>query len=242
METPSYRLTDFEGPLDVLLHLITSHKLNILDIQIEELLQQYLCFIEGRIDRDLEIASEFLEMAARLVHIKTVSLLPRREEEADALRAQLTGELMEYRLCREAAALLAQRAADHRVFVRTCMPVESDPLYTLTHSPLLLLEASGCITGRIIRRQPPPESSFSGIVQHKTVSVASRIIHLLRMFYRVPCVQLGVVFSPGNRSELVATFLALLELIKAGRVTLSLDGTTLSFHRTKKEPTMEVTV
>ena len=70
----SFRLTDFEGPLDLLLHLISKHKLDILDIEISELLRQYMNFIENREDKDLEVASEFLEMAARLVHIKTVML------------------------------------------------------------------------------------------------------------------------------------------------------------------------
>lgn len=94
MIQPSFRLSEFEGPLDLLLHLIAKHKLDILDIEISELLRQYLAFIENRADQDLEVASEFLEMAARLVHIKTVMLLPRHEEEADDLKAKLTGELM----------------------------------------------------------------------------------------------------------------------------------------------------
>ena len=99
MESLSFHLSDFEGPLDLLLHLIAKHKLNILDIEISELLRQYLLFIENREDKDLEVRSEFLEMAARLVHIKTVSLLPKHEEEAEDLKKTLTGELMEYRLC-----------------------------------------------------------------------------------------------------------------------------------------------
>ena len=90
MIQPSFRLSEFEGPLDLLLHLIAKHKLDILDIEISELLRQYLAFIENRADQDLEVASEFLEMAARLVHIKTVMLLPRHEEEADDLKAKLT--------------------------------------------------------------------------------------------------------------------------------------------------------
>ena len=91
MEKLNFRLTDFEGPLDLLLYLISKHKLNILDISVSELLDQYLSFIEKAGKEDLEVKSEFLEMASRLLHIKTVSLLPRHEEEAEELKSALTG-------------------------------------------------------------------------------------------------------------------------------------------------------
>ncbi|MEG1849327.1 MAG: ScpA family protein, partial [Oscillospiraceae bacterium] len=203
----------------------------------------YLSLIGAREDQDLEVSSEFLEMAARLVHIKTVMLLPRHEEEADELRAQLTGELMEYRLCRLAAERLGLLAAAHRVYVRAPMAVEADCTYALTHPASLLCEARVSATGRAIRHAPPPESAFSGIVRHRTVSVASRIIHLLRKMYRDPTLSFDSIFCRGsNRSELVATFLALLELIKSGRVSISEDGNTLIFHKQRKEQPQEVCV
>ncbi|MBP1577518.1 MAG: segregation/condensation protein A, partial [Oscillospiraceae bacterium] len=127
----SFRLSDFEGPLDLLLHLISKHKLNILDVEISELLRQYLAFIENREDKDLEVASEFLEMAARLVHIKTVSLLPKHEDEAEELKNRLTGELMEYQLCKLAAQKLGELAGENRVYFRKPMKVEADYTYRL---------------------------------------------------------------------------------------------------------------
>ena len=78
MERLSYKLPDFEGPLDLLLYLISKNKLNILEIRISDLLDQYMEQIEEMRREDMEVASEFLEMAARLVHIKSVSLLPKR--------------------------------------------------------------------------------------------------------------------------------------------------------------------
>ncbi len=95
MEKLSYKLPVFEGPLDLLLHLITKNKLNIYDIPIAELLDQYMEQIRAMQEEDLDIASEFLEMAARLVHLKSVSLLPKHEE-AEALKQDLTGQLLEY--------------------------------------------------------------------------------------------------------------------------------------------------
>ena len=80
MDKISYKLPVFEGPLDLLLHLISKNKLNIQDIVVSDLLEQYLAHIAAMQEADMDVASEFLEMAARLVHMKTVSLLPRHEE------------------------------------------------------------------------------------------------------------------------------------------------------------------
>ena len=87
MEKLSYKLETFEGPLDLLLYLITKNKLDICDIQISELLDQYMEQINAMQEADMDIASEFLEMAARLVYMKTVSLLPKHEE-MEALRQE----------------------------------------------------------------------------------------------------------------------------------------------------------
>ena len=235
MEKLSFSLSDFEGPLELLLHLIQKHKLDILNIEISELLRQYLAFIENRTDQTLEVQSEFLEMAARLVHIKTVMLLPRHEDEADQLRTQLTGELMEYQLCRVAAEQLGRLAQEHRVFVRFPMRMEADMTYPHTHPAALLFEATQTTTGRQTRKAPPPESAFSGIVKRKVVSVNSRIIYLLRHLYREPVQRLEKIFGQGDRSELVATFLALLELIKGGRVMVSDNGDTITFNRGRNQ-------
>ena len=98
MEQISYKLEVFEGPMDLLLHLISKHKLNIYDIPIIELVEQYIDYVKQMQAEDMYVASEFLEMAARLVYIKTVSLLPVYEE-AEELKKELTGELLEYRDC-----------------------------------------------------------------------------------------------------------------------------------------------
>lgn len=237
----SFRLSDFEGPLDLLLHLISKHKLDILDIEISELLRQYLNFIENREDRDLEVASEFLEMAARLVHIKTVMLLPKHEDEADELKNRLTGELMEYQLCKMAAAKLGELAENNRVYVRKPIKLEEDLTYRMTHPATVLLEAMSASSGKAVRRRAVEPEVFSGIVKRRVVSVNSRIIHLLRRFYKQQHSSFASLFDDQkDRSELVATFLALLELIKSGRVTVSDDGETVNFHRVKTVSKQEV--
>ena len=98
MESLQYKLEIFEGPLDLLLHLISKHKLNINDIPIIMLVDQYMEYINDMSEQNMEIAGEFLEMAAHLVYIKTVSLLPKHEE-AEVMKKELQGRLIEYSLC-----------------------------------------------------------------------------------------------------------------------------------------------
>ena len=125
MSELQFHVGDFDGPLDLLLYLISKHKLNICDIEISALLTQYLDAIEQMQQSDLELESEFLEMAARLVYIKTASLLP-RPEEGEKLKAELQGQLLELSLCRQVAGELAQRYLGSRIFVRgqAALPVD----------------------------------------------------------------------------------------------------------------------
>ena len=102
MEKLEYHLQVFDGPLDLLLALIAKNKLDIYDIPISELLDQYLEQIALMREADMDVASEFLEMAARLVQIKAASLLPQHEQDEEDPRAELTGQLLEYDQCKKA--------------------------------------------------------------------------------------------------------------------------------------------
>lgn len=224
METISFKVPGFEGPLDLLLHLVQKNKLNIMDIPISELLEQYTKVIEEWRSLDLEITSEFLEMAARLVYIKTVMLLPKHDE-AEQLRQELSGELMEYQLCKEMAAKLFALNIGGDIFVRYPMEIEPDRTYRRTHPADTLLDAYLAAAGRGRRRLPPPAKAFSGIVARQIVSVPSKIIYVLRRMYKQNKVQYLKMFENSkSRSELVAIFLALLELIKSSKIQVRGEG------------------
>lgn len=122
MEKLSFRAGEVEGPLDLILTLIARHKLNIYDIEISTLVEQYTEAVRQMEEADLEVGSEFIEMAARLVYIKTVELLPKHEKDEDP-RRELTGQLLEYQACRQAAALLAAQSRLDDVFTRPAMAV-----------------------------------------------------------------------------------------------------------------------
>lgn len=230
MEKPQFKTGEFEGPLDLLLYLIQKHKLDICDIEISALLEQYLAYIDAMGQDDLEIASEFLEMAARLVYIKTAMLLPRHEEEGVKLKAELQGQLLEYQVCQRVAAQLGALSRLYLNFARQPMKLPADHSYRLTHSPQILYDAYRDAAGRGARRLPPPVRAFSGIVARRVVSVGSRILHILRGLYRTGSAPYESLFlTSTDRSELVATFLAVLELVKARRITV--DGGQVSFVR-----------
>lgn len=230
MEQLRFKLDVFEGPLDLLLHLISKHKLDIYDIEISSLLEQYLDYINQMQAADLEVASEFLIMAARLVYMKTVSLLPRREE-AEELKRELQGQLLEYKLCQEMAQRLRERAMGGLLFIRPPMKLAVDKSYRLSHPPEVLLEAYLAAVGKARRRLPPPRTAFTGIVSRRMVPVESRIVFVLQKLYRSGEVEYDEFFLVPDRSEMVATFLAMLELIKSKRIRISEDGSKVCFNR-----------
>jgi segregation and condensation protein A len=226
MEAISYHLPVFEGPLDLLLFLIQKNKLNIYDIPIAEILRQYMDAIDQMKELDLDIASEFLEMAARLVQIKSAMLLPKYEEEAETLRRELTGQLIEYKLCQEAARRMAGQYIGSELFIREPEEVAPDMTYRRIHQSDELVDAYLSAAGRGKRRLPPPVQAFHGIVARKIVSVSSKIVYVLRSLRQTKAVRYDDFFANAEtKSDLVATFLALLELMKARRIRVDGEGT-----------------
>ena len=220
----SYKLTVFEGPLDLLLTLIAKNKIDITDIIIADLLDQYMEQIKLMQEEELDVASEFLEMASRLVYIKSVSLLPKYEEEATELKKELTGQLLEYQLCRETAQKLGTIVSFDN-FWRQPSPVEYDLTYNRTHPSEDIAKAYVSAVGRGKKKLPPPANAFSGIVSKKVISVSSKIITVMRKLWRGHTVKYGELFEASKeKSELVATFLAVLELVKGKRVRIDGDG------------------
>lgn len=225
MEQISYKLEVFEGPMDLLLHLISKHKLNIYDIPIIELVEQYIAYVKQMQDADMYVASEFLEMAARLVYIKTVSLLPVYEE-AEDLKKELTGELLEYRDCQLMAGKLAQRTEGFDRFVREPIHIDIDPTYTRLHEPTELLRAYLNVVGKKMRKLPPPIEAFKGIVATKIVSVESKIKSIFKKLGKKgEKHRFCTLFTDAqSRSDMVATFLAVLELAKTKKLYLDGEG------------------
>ena len=222
--TLSYKTADFEGPLDLLLQLIARNKLNIYDIQLSVLIDQYLEQIQIFRDEEMEISSEFLEMASRLIYMKTVSLLPRHDEIV-RLKEELTGELLEYQLCREMAEKLSGMTAGFDRFVRKPGEYEFDKTYELVHESNVIFNSYLAAVGRGQRRLPVNVAPFTKIVAKKIVSVSTKIVFVIRKLVKGGKSKLSSLYaSAQSRSEIVATFLAVLEICKANRVEISGDS------------------
>ena len=226
------KLEAFEGPLDLLLYLVGKNKMDLHEIAILDLIDQYTAVINTLTDHRLDVASEFIEMAARLVQMKSYLLLP-RSEEAERLKQELTGQLIEYSACKKIAARMGAMAAATFTAVRQPMEVELDNTYQLRHDASLLQQAWFGLMGRSRRKTAPSAERFEPLVTAPFVSVAGRVVHVLRGLVTGRVRQLRNLFSPsGSRSETVATFLAVLELVRAGRITID-DNETLAVRRGK---------
>ena len=225
MEKISYKLDVFEGPLDLLLYLISKNKLNIYDIRITELLEQYMDYIERMREENIDVASEFLEMAARLVHIKSISLLPKHEE-ADELTKQLAGELIEYEEMKKTAQMLSTKISFDK-FIRQQEKIEADRTYKRKIAPMELLTAYLNSIGKAKKgADEPKEESFSKIISKDSyISVSSRIVRILRRIWDGAEIKYRNLFKgEKTKSGMVATFLALLELIHGKRITVEENG------------------
>lgn len=233
METLTFHIEDFEGPLDLLLHLVGKNKMNLYDINIMELIEQYTAAIATMQQDRMEVSSEFIDMAAHLVQMKSALLLP-RSPEAERMKAELTGRLIEYSVCKQVAAALGNRARDLYTAVRAPMPLEGPAEYSRAQDPDKLVQAWFNLMGRSLRRKKPQQERFEPLVTAPFVSVASRVAHVLRGLLKGSLHKMGQLFSTReSRSTNVATFLALLELIRAGRIKVD-DAGDLQMDRTRR--------
>ena len=240
MEQPNYHLSgvvhtrtelteDFDGPLDVIFLLLSKNKIEIQDVSITSILEQYLAYLDERKRMDMEIASEFIAMASHLMQIKTKMLLSVTErEEAMSEMEQLRRSLEErqrvgaYEQIQQAASFLEGRnEIGVNLFVKQPEPYRVDHTYRYRHDKGDLLKALAAITERSERQLPPPVSNFAGIVGTEPYPVTQKAQELLKRLVMRGVAKFRALFR-GNRSrsEIVATFLAILELCRVKSVRL----------------------
>ena len=232
VHTKSEVMEDFEGPLDVIFELLSKNKIEIQDVSITAILEQYLHYLDEMKRLDMEIASEFITMASHLMLIKTKMLLSAAEQaeaesELDLLRQSLIErqrkEAMES--IRSAIAILEPRNEIGRcIFTKDPEPLRKDQTYRYQHQPVDLLKALDMIAERNSRQLPPPTVNFKGIVGKEPYPVTRKTGELLRQLLLRGVEKLKTLFK-GNksRSEIVATFISILEMCKTGTVTLEGD-------------------
>ena len=257
MDAPVYHLEhvvhakeemeDFNGPLDLILHLLSKNKMEIKDIQISLILDQYLAWMDRRKEMDLEIASEFVTMAAHLVYIKTRMLLSIQDEEAASEMEQLIASLEEhqrhenYSRIQQLVPELDRRYRVGRDYLtRGAEHLPKDHTYRSVHRPEELQQAMRDIIGRAGEVRAPAVQAFEGIVGHEPYPVQDKVKEVLSRVLRAGITRFRMLFR-GNRSrsEIVATFLAVLELCKGRRINLA--GTESDCTVTGTEDTTDLT-
>lgn len=238
MDNPVYKLEqvvhgkdgleNFEGPLDLILFLLSRNKIEIQDIPIALILDQYLAYLEQRQQMDLEIASEFITMAAQLMFIKTRMLLSLEDAEARSEMEALMRSLEERRSSESCARIrsvtdtLAKRGEFGRDIVVRFPEIENrGKVYVYSHSPDDLICAMGEMLAREARKVPPPLRSFSGIVGREPYPVEDKAAEILVQLKEWGEMSLHRILQGSrSRSEVVAAFLAVLELCRARAVRL----------------------
>lgn len=225
----SVKLEVFEGPLELLLHLLKKNKVSIYDIPIVKITAQYMEYLDAYQKFDMELSSEFLLLAAELLLIKSKMLLPRHdEEEEEDPRKDLVARLEEYQKIKKAAEFLKGQefSAYYNFFKQPDIIEKRAPDYSTQSFDLeRLLDAFRVILDRTERKAPPPKTSFSGIVGHEKVSVTSRAEYIKERLRREKKISFTALFENiTTRPALVATFLALLEMMKLEIVFADTSG------------------
>lgn len=233
METITYKLEQFEGPLDLLLHLIEKNKVDIYDIPIVEITAQYLEHVRGMEREDLNLVSEFLVMAATLLDIKAKMLLPKEtDEEGEEIdpRAELVARLLEYKRFKLMAEELADReeGAQRHFYKEATVPEEvlkyQPPLDLDSLLEGLTLAKLQRVFEQVMKRREdkidPIRSNF-GTIKREPVSLEAAIGSVLAYARRERVFSFRELLE-GQRDKLlvVVTFLAVLELMKVGKISL----------------------
>jgi len=218
--TLNFKLPVFEGPLDLLLHLIKEHKIDIYDIPIARITRQYVEYLELMKELNLEIAGEFLVMAATLIHIKSKLLLPPDEKQSEELiedpRTELVQRLLEYQAFKDTSLEFREKEDIWRNIFRR--PLEQEEVFEIEPEPLLfevsLFDLMSAFKDLLSKK---PEEVIE--ITRETLTVADKINFILEKLEGEDGMKFEDIFKEDfTKISLIVTFLALLELVRLGLV------------------------
>ena len=228
-ESFKYESEVFAGPLDLLLSLIQKNKVSIYDIPISSILDQYLDYLDVMRDEGITISAEFIVMASELLYVKSKMLLPREENEEDP-REGLVNALIEYQKMKVAAEFFSER------YEKFCQRFNSPSAPAVITKVLKQYDASELTaimeylrTARRDKREYDKKETLGTILKVPVVTIEEKIVFVLRVLVRslrfdAP-VKFNTLFAKSpSRSDKVACFLAILELVKSGRISVTHDG------------------
>jgi len=232
--TLTVKLDAFEGPLDLLLHLIEKNKVDIYDIPIVTITDQYLEYVNNMEARDMDVMSEFLVMAATLINIKSKMLLPvevtEEEEEVDP-RQELVERLLEYKMYKYISAELKdkQMDAEKYLFKGSSIPEEISDIQDPVDVEELLSEVTlnqlHSIFESVIKKQAdkidPIRSKF-GKIEHEEINIAGKIMEIQNYGIKNKFFSFRTLLEKQHvKTDVIVTFLGVLELMKMGQIKVS---------------------
>lgn len=226
MESITYRLDSFEGPLDLLLTLIDKNKVSIADIPIALICDQYMEYIKEVQHLDMEVAAEFIVMASELMLIKSKLLLPRPEEEDEDPRAALADALLRYKQAKEAAQKMAPLYALYSGrMIKDTDEISPDRKFVADQEAVDLYAAIKRVIALNSAMERAEKTHFTPLIQKPVVSVELKIIGILERMSKKPASTLGELLAGAeSRADLVAAFIGILELVKVQRVLIADEG------------------
>ena len=226
MDTITYRLDSFEGPLDLLLTLIDKNKVSIADIPIALICDQYMEYIKEAQHLDMEVAAEFIVMASELMLIKSKMLLPRPEEEEEDPRAALADALLRYKQAKEAAQKMnALYATYSGRMIKDTDEISPDRKFVADQDAVNLYAAIKRVIALNSAMERAEKTHFTPLIQKPIVSVELKIIGILERMSKKSESTLGELLAGAeSRADLVAAFIGILELVKVRRVLIADEG------------------
>ena len=222
----TYRLDQFEGPLDLLLTLIQKNKVSITDIPISLICDQYMEYIVNARELDMDVASEFLVMASELMLIKSKMLLPREETEEDDPRATLTDALLRYQQAKEAAAKLAPMYAYYSGrMVKDTDEISIDKTFVQDQDVTSLCAAIRRIVAYNNALEKAATTTFTPMISKPIIPVEIKIVSIIKHIEKRGVASLSdLLCDEVTLPDMIASFLGVLELIKVRKILVQENG------------------
>jgi segregation and condensation protein A len=233
VHAPALKISQFEGPLDLLYHLIEKNQIDIYDIPIAEITDQYIDYLDGLAEIDMDLASDFLVMASTLIHLKSRLLLPHREKDLDDgidPREELVLRLLEYRRCKTLALELKRR---HQEYAGTWLRMPEPPVrlgVSLEKDPggldwEIFIKTCRVLMQRNRARFQDERERMSGMLKREKISLKDKMTQIWRTIREKTRLFFNELFPSDrtSRAERITAFLALLELLRLNRVKARQD-------------------
>ena len=228
MEQYTIKMTNFEGPLDLLCHLIDKNKMDIFDIKINDITDQYLEYLKYMDQMNLEITSEFIVMASKLIYLKSKQLLPVDKEEEEEEEFDLVKLLVEYKKYKDMTSVFRERLDNfgRRVYkLPEKIELPKGKLETV-FEPSLIVDTYAAFVRKEIEKKNVNAEKINRIAVSEKYTIKSKIKEILKTLWKKPKFIFNKLFNVNKKpkAEVVTAFLSLLELSKLKRISVTQDS------------------